>query len=107
MRTSIGGHKVPIPFKAYEGFASNSHGRFDFTIAQKSYRDKLGQLYQAELLKSKDPSSKSQAQPTSTARQAQAGIQDIDKLGYRSNLSTQFRSTSNAQFNVIQKGFQQ
>lgn len=54
IEAAVAGHKIPIPFKTYEGFATACHEHFDFVMIQKSFRNKLGQQYQAELLRRKD-----------------------------------------------------
>ena len=51
INNSICGIKIAIPFKPYANFCSNCHEEFDFVISQKSFRDKLGQQYQAQRLR--------------------------------------------------------
>lgn len=52
---TIGGMKIPIRFKAYIGFASECHEKYDVLLCWRSYRDKLGQKYQADTLRDEMP----------------------------------------------------
>ena len=48
---SIGGFKLPIPFKLYKEYHTKCHEYFDFVISQKIFRERLGQQYSTVLLK--------------------------------------------------------
>lgn len=48
---SIQGKKLPIPFKTYAVYATKCHEKYDIVLVQQSFRDKLGQQYQAVKLK--------------------------------------------------------
>jgi len=55
VNVTIGGLKLPIRFKSYEGFSMDCHEQFEILLCWKPYRDKLGQKYQADHLRDDMP----------------------------------------------------
>lgn len=82
---SICGIKIPIPFKVYANFHSNCHEHFDFVVSQKSFRDKLGQQYQAQRLRTN-----SDNKPAESNQNAAAG--EVHRSRYRSISQKEFGS---------------
>lgn len=51
INNAIAGMKIPIRFKSYIGFSQKCHDNYDILLCWRSFRDKLGQKYQADLLR--------------------------------------------------------
>ena len=51
INVAVKGLKIPIPFRVDQHFHRDCHGHFDVQLVSQAFRDKLGQLYQTELLR--------------------------------------------------------
>lgn len=51
INVAVKGLKIPIPFRVDPNFHRDCHGHFDVLLVSQAFRDKLGQLYQTQLLR--------------------------------------------------------
>jgi len=46
---------MPIPFRPYQEFVNQAHQKYEFLLGWKVFRERLGQKYQVDILRKKQP----------------------------------------------------